>query len=82
MPTRLGAALGIEHPSETYLADVDPGFYCAAYLRAWALETHLRRYLQERFGPAWFAVARRPAPRYGRCGQRASADPPRSSSTA
>ncbi|MGZ4173467.1 MAG: hypothetical protein ACXVQR_03200, partial [Solirubrobacteraceae bacterium] len=52
---RLGEALGVEHPSETYLADVDPGFYCAAYLRAWALETHLRRYLQERFGPAWFA---------------------------
>ncbi len=52
---RLGGALGIEHPSETYLADVDPGFYCAAYLRAWALETHLRRYFQERFGPAWFA---------------------------
>ena len=25
------------------------------YLRAWALETHLRRALSERFGPAWFA---------------------------
>jgi hypothetical protein len=51
---RLGGALGVQHPTETYLADVDPGFYCAAYLRAWALETHLRRYLQESFGPAWF----------------------------
>jgi hypothetical protein len=39
---------------ETYLADVDPGFYCACYLRAWALETHLRAYLEERFGSAWF----------------------------
>ncbi len=50
----LGGALAIEWPTETYLADVDPGFYCACYLRAWALETHLRSHLRERFGPAWF----------------------------
>lgn len=50
----LGAALEIEWPAHTFLADVDPGFYCACYLRAWALETHLRRYLREHFGPAWF----------------------------
>jgi hypothetical protein len=50
----LGSALQIPWPSETFLADVDPGFYCACYLRAWALETHLRAHLQERFGPAWF----------------------------
>jgi len=50
----LGGALRIEWPTETFLADVDPGFYCACYLRAWALETHLRTYLRERFGPAWF----------------------------
>jgi len=51
----LGAALQIEWPTETFLADVDEGFYCACYLRAWALETHLRSYLHERFGPSWFA---------------------------
>jgi len=50
----LGDALAIEWPTETFLADVDPGFYCACYLRAWALETHLRSHLRERFGPAWF----------------------------
>jgi hypothetical protein len=50
----LGAALQIQWPTETFLADVDEGFYCACYLRAWALETHLRSYLRERFGPAWF----------------------------
>jgi hypothetical protein len=50
----IGDALHIEWPRETFLADVDPGFYCAAYLRAWALETHLRAYLRERFGLAWF----------------------------
>jgi hypothetical protein len=52
----LGAALQIQWPTETFLADVDPGFYCAAYLRAWPLEAHLRAYLHERFGPAWFEV--------------------------
>jgi hypothetical protein len=50
----LGAALMIDWPSQTFLADVDPGFYCACYLRAWALETHLRAYLHECFGAAWF----------------------------
>ena len=50
----LGAALQIQWPTETFLADVDEGFYCACYLRAWALETHLRSYLREQFGPAWF----------------------------
>jgi hypothetical protein len=50
----LGSALQIEWATETYLADVDPGFYCSCYLRAWALETYLRRYLRERFGAAWF----------------------------
>jgi hypothetical protein len=50
----LGDAVKIKWPTETFLADVDPGFYCACYLRAWALETHLRAYLRERFGAAWF----------------------------
>jgi hypothetical protein len=50
----LGGALGIEWSPETWLTDVDAGFYCACYLRAWALETHLRALLSERFGQAWF----------------------------
>jgi hypothetical protein len=50
----IGGALQIEWPRETFLADVDPGFYCACYLRAWALETHLRAYLRDGFGPTWF----------------------------
>jgi hypothetical protein len=53
----LGAALQIDWPQETFLSDVDPGFYSACYLRAWALEAHLRRHMTERFGPAWFEVA-------------------------
>ncbi len=50
----LSTALRVAWPRQSYLADVDPGFYCACYLRAWALETHLRSYLRERHGPAWF----------------------------
>jgi hypothetical protein len=50
----LSAAVRVDWPRQTFLADVDPGFYCAAYLRAWALETHLRAHLREQFGPAWF----------------------------
>ncbi len=50
----LGAAVGVKWPRETFLADVDPGFYCACYLRAWAIETYLRHALRQRFGAAWF----------------------------
>jgi hypothetical protein len=53
----LGGALQVRWQPEGFLADVDPGFYCACYLRAWALETHLRRYLHQRHGPAWFDCA-------------------------
>jgi hypothetical protein len=52
---RLSDAMGVEWPSAGWLNDVDPFFYAARYLRAWALETHLRRLLGERFGEAWFA---------------------------
>jgi hypothetical protein len=51
---RLTAATGIPWPGELHLVDVDPGFYAAAYLRAWTLETQLRARLRARFGPAWF----------------------------
>ena len=39
---RLSEAVRVAWPEQTYLTDVDPGFYAASYLRAWALETHLR----------------------------------------
>jgi hypothetical protein len=51
----LGSAVGVEWPRESFLADVDEGFYAANYLRAWALETYMRRHLRERFGTEWFA---------------------------
>ena len=51
---RQSEAVGVRWPGETWLSDVDPFFYVGRYLRAWALETHLRRLLTDRFGPAWF----------------------------
>jgi hypothetical protein len=58
MPARyselLGGALRVEWPQATWLSDVDEFYYAARYLRAWALETQLRRRLEERFGEAWF----------------------------
>ena len=59
MPDRyaelLGGATGIDWPPASWLEDVDPGFYVAAYLRAWAMETRWRASLRERFGERWFA---------------------------
>ena len=51
---RLSAALHVDWPAASWLTDVDPFFYAARYLRAWALETHLTRALRERFGLDWF----------------------------
>lgn len=58
MPERYSALLaervGVPWPAESWLSDVDPGFYVACYLRAWALEVSWRRALRERFGERWF----------------------------
>ncbi|HEY6771324.1 MAG TPA: hypothetical protein VI035_02625 [Solirubrobacterales bacterium] len=59
MPERysslLGERMGVDWPQETWLSDVDPAFYVACYLRAWALEVDWRAELAERFGADWFA---------------------------
>jgi hypothetical protein len=52
---RLGRAVRVEWPEETWLHDVDAFFYAARYLRAWAFETRLRLLFRERFGERWFA---------------------------
>ena len=48
-------ATKIEPAPADYLADVDAGFYASGYLRSWAFEAQLRRFLREEFGHAWFA---------------------------
>jgi hypothetical protein len=50
----LTATLGVRHSAEDYLFDVDDGFYCARYLRAWILEAQVRRRLEREFGERWF----------------------------
>jgi hypothetical protein len=51
----LDEALGIRHSPTDYLEDVDGGFYCTRYLRAWAFEAQLTDHLRSRFGNRWFA---------------------------
>lgn len=47
---RLSAAAGLPWPEATWLSDVDPFFYAARYLRAWAREERLRAEL----GAGWW----------------------------
>lgn len=50
----LSEAVCVDVPPESYLLDVDDGFYCASYLRAWMLEGAWRMMLQDRYGMRWF----------------------------
>ncbi len=50
----LSEALMIDVPARNYLVDVDDGFYCASYLRAWMLEGAFRMILQDKYGQDWF----------------------------
>ncbi len=54
----LSGAVGVPYPATDYLEDVDDGFYCTSYLRAWAFEAQLADHLRTRFGRAWFADPR------------------------
>jgi hypothetical protein len=61
MPRRYAALLtehlGFASPTETWLDDVDPGFYASQYLRAWMLEAQLRERWHRRSGDRWWAAA-------------------------
>jgi hypothetical protein len=52
---RLSGAMHVETPGQRWIQDVDPFFYAACYLRAWAAERSLRAHLVEQFGERWFA---------------------------
>ena len=54
----LSDATKIEYAPADFLADVDPGFYCTNYLRAWALEAQLVTHLRGEYGRSWFAERR------------------------
>jgi hypothetical protein len=46
--------LAMEYYPENYLKDVDEGFYCTSYIRAWMFEAQLKDYILTKFGTAWF----------------------------
>jgi hypothetical protein len=50
----LSDAVGVPYPETDYLEDVDEGFYCTSYLRAWAFDARLADHLRARFGRSWF----------------------------
>jgi len=51
---RLRAATGALYPVEGFLADVDPFFYVARYLRGWMLSSQIIETLRDRFDEGWF----------------------------
>ncbi|MDP3938158.1 MAG: hypothetical protein Q8R92_08470 [Deltaproteobacteria bacterium] len=50
----LQQATSARYPREGYLADVDPFFYVARYLRGWMLASQISEALRERFDEGWF----------------------------
>ena len=51
---KLTAATGIRYPRDGHLADMDPGFYSADYLRAWIRHAQLRAHLIDEVGDNWW----------------------------
>jgi hypothetical protein len=51
----LTAHVGVRYDPEDYLADLDDGFYCARYLRAWTFDAQVRAWFARTWGDAWFA---------------------------
>jgi hypothetical protein len=51
----LSNALKIPVNRESYLDDIDGGFYVTGYLRSWAFEAQLSDFLRGEFGRDWFA---------------------------
>lgn len=54
----LSGATKVRYTTAHYLADVDPLFYCARYLRAWMLQAEAAALLTERFDEDWFVNPR------------------------
>jgi hypothetical protein len=51
---RLTEATGVAYRPDNYLADMDPGFYSADYLRAWIRCAQLRKHLVGVAGEEWW----------------------------
>ncbi len=44
----------MDYPAENYLRDVDDGFYCTNYIRAWIFQSQLREYMYRKFDYSWY----------------------------
>lgn len=44
----------MEYPAENYLKDVDEGFYCTNYIRAWIFQSQLQEYIYRKYGRGWY----------------------------
>jgi hypothetical protein len=55
---KLTGATGLRYPPDGHLADMDPGFYSADYLRAWIRHAQLRSYLISEVGDDWWRDAK------------------------
>jgi Zn-dependent M32 family carboxypeptidase len=44
----------MQYGGVNYLKDVDDGFYCADYIKAWIFESQLKDYIHRKFGYGWF----------------------------
>jgi len=51
---RLRDATGVKYRPDSYLADMDAGFYSADYLRAWIRSAQLRTHLSQEVGAEWW----------------------------
>lgn len=44
----------MEYTGENYLRDVDGGFYCTNYIRAWIFQSQLKEYMYRKFDYDWY----------------------------
>ena len=51
---RLTQAVGLRYRQDSFLSDMDAGFYSADYLRAWIRSAQLREYLRREVGADWW----------------------------
>jgi len=49
----LNGANLMDYSGSDYLKDVDEGFYCTNYIRAWIFEAQLKDYILRKFGSNW-----------------------------
>jgi len=50
----LSAVNLMEYTRENYLKDVDNGFYCTNYIRAWIFQSQLKEHIYRKFGYDWY----------------------------